>query len=140
MPLTIRNKRISEQEASSMSQAVEHTLQTRAQISAEIPVDPQAAAESPGAVQPHTVSELVREVPQVSKKTLPDNWVEKIRKYIPAEVLVGWATTKQLLDMLFEGAVDTPGEITTFTVVWVGVLQLGPLFIATCNGMLCMLF
>lgn len=103
-----------------MSVAVERDLQ-KASISPQLPRDVQASAEAPDTATPHTVSEIVSQVPEVSTKTVPDNWVERVRKYIPAEVLVGWATTKQLLDMLFQGAVDTPGEITTFAVVWVGV-------------------
>ena len=102
-----------------MSVAVERDLQ-KASISPRLPRDVQPPAEAPGSATPHTVSELISKVPEVSTKTVPDNWVERVRKYIPAEVLVGWATTKQLLDMLFQGAVDTPGEITTFAVVWVG--------------------
>lgn len=121
MPLTIRNERIAAQEASSISHAVERDLQDKAQINTELPPDAQAAAEDPDVIKPRTVSDVVTEVPELSKKVLPDNWVEKIRKYIPAEVMVAWATTKQVLDVYFEGAVDTPAEISTFSVVWIGV-------------------
>lgn len=125
MPLTIRNERIAAQEASTMSEAVQRDLQSRANIEPKLPSNVQPSPEaSIDASKPQTVSELVREVPEVSEKALPDNWVEKIRKYIPAEVLVAWATTKQLMDVLFEGAVDKPNEVTTFTVVWGGVLLL----------------
>ena len=105
-----------------MSDAVEKELQTRELISHQISTDFQASTAHTGAVPSNKVSQLVAKVPEVSMKALPDNWVEKIRKYIPAEVLVGWATTKQVLDFVFRGAVDTPGEITTFAVVWAGPL------------------
>lgn len=121
MPLTIRNERISHEEKVAVSRAVERDLKEKAAITTS------TASGSAGiqdAQQPSTVSDLVRQVPEVAHKVLPDNWVERMRKYIPTEVLVGWATTKQVLHVLFQGAVDTPMEITTFTVVWLGVLFL----------------
>jgi hypothetical protein len=118
MPLTIRNKRISRKEASALAHAVERDLQQRGHINAELP-----ATGEPATAGLHTVSQLVREVPELSKQAQPDNWVEKVRKYIPAEALVGWATTKQVLDVLFEGAVDKPGEISAFAVIWLGALS-----------------
>jgi hypothetical protein len=55
-------------------------------------------------------------------KAIPGNYFETIRKYIPVEVMALWATVKQLLDILFDGAVNTPFEVNTFAVVWTGEL------------------
>lgn len=111
-----------------MSVAVEQELEAKAGIIPQLPLHAQAFAADSGAVtaamataQPHSVSELVIQVPQVSTQAIPDNWVERMRKYIPAEVLVAWATTQQLLNSIFQGVVDTPREVTTFAVVWAGV-------------------
>lgn len=51
---------------------------------------------------------------------LPGDYVEQIRAYIPAEVMALWATVKQLLDILFDGTVNTPSETYIFVIVWAG--------------------
>lgn len=56
--------------------------------------------------------------------------VEQIRRYIPAEAMVAWATVKQLLDVLFDGAMHTQAEATIFSVVWAGA---GALQTFTCT-------
>lgn len=102
MPLIIKNKRIASREAEVVSESVERCLCEAAHIPKNLPAaveidDDTAAGSSQRKVSTTRIADVLR--PEIRRLTAqPDNSVERIRKYIPAELLVAWAMIKvQLL-------------------------------------------
>jgi hypothetical protein len=67
-------------------------------------------------------------------QTLPGSYFETVRQYIPVEVMAMWATVKQVLDVLFDGAINTTIEVNTFAIVWVGNLLHSPVRLCAIIG------